>query len=120
MMGSDPWRTSPKAVTANHGDGKPHSESATRAILLGLAAGVFWLVWQAIRSTLLALLVILEPVVALILSALALVLTVTAFFWKLASNRPDFPFLLVLGAALGCFFGLALYRGLIHVLSSLR
>ncbi|MGH8290552.1 MAG: hypothetical protein ACREV7_16295 [Steroidobacteraceae bacterium] len=89
-------------------------------ILLGLLAGALWLMWQAVRSTLLGLLTILEPVVALILSALALLLTLTAFFWKLASNRPDFPFFLVLGAGLACFFALALYRGIIDVLSGRR
>jgi hypothetical protein len=89
-------------------------------MLLGLLAGVLWLIWQAIRGTLFALLVILEPIVGLVLSALALLLTLTALFWKLASNRPDFPFFLVLGASLACFFALTLYRGLIHLLTAAR
>ena len=109
-----------KKITANDGDGKPHPDNAPRAILLGLIVGVLWLIWQAIRSTVLALFLILEPLVGLTLSALALLLTLTAFFWKLASNRPDFPFFLVLGSALACFFALVLYRGLIQLLVKLR
>ncbi|HJS92170.1 MAG TPA: hypothetical protein VJ738_19545 [Steroidobacteraceae bacterium] len=105
---------------ARDGGGNIRPDGSIRAIALGLLAGVFWLIWQAVRATLLALLTILEPIVALILSALALLLTLTAFFWKLVSNRPDFPFFLVLGAGLTCFFALALYRGLIHVLSGRR
>lgn len=109
-----------KHFTASDDGGRIRPDDATRAIALGLLAGALLLLWQAVRATLLALLSILEPVVALILSALALLLTLTAFFWKLASNRPDFPFFLVLGAGLTCFFALALYRGLIHLLSGRR
>lgn len=120
MARSDPSRLVSKKITAYDGDGRFHLENDSRAILLGLLAGVLWVIWQAIRSTVLALLLILEPIVGLILSALALLLTLTAFFWKLASNRPDFPFFLVLGSALGCFFALVLYRGLIELLVRLR
>jgi hypothetical protein len=103
-------------------DGKRPGAAGSDAfkIVLGLLAGALWIIWQAIRAALLALLLILEPIVALLLSALALLLTLTALFWKLASNRPDFPFFLVLGAGLACFFALAFYRGLIHLLSALR
>jgi hypothetical protein len=120
MARSDTFRQTPKKNTANDGDGKFHLDEDSRAILLGVLAGVLWVIWQAIRSTVLALLLILEPVVGLTLSALALLLTLTAFFWKLASNRPDFPFFLVLGSGLGCFFALVLYRGLIQLLARLR
>lgn len=120
MARRDPSRHSPKIITEDDGDGRFHWDNDSRAILLGMLAGVLWVIWQAIRSTVLALLLILEPIVGLTLSALALLLTLTAFFWKLASNRPDFPFLLVLGSALGCFFVLVLYRGLIQLLVRLR
>ena len=117
---SDSARGFLKEITAKNGAGKPRPENASRAILLGLLAGALWLIWQAIRSTLLALLLILEPIVGLILCALALLLTLTAFFWKFASNRPDFPFFLVLGSGLACFFALCLYQGLIQLLARLR
>ena len=89
-------------------------------ILLGIAAGLFWILWQAVRAMLLALILILEPIIALVLSALALLLTLTALLWKFASDRPDFPFFLILGRAFACFFALALYRGLIRLLSARR
>lgn len=117
---SDSARGFLKEITAKNGDEKPQPENASRAILLGLLAGILWVLWQAIRSTLLAFLLILEPIVGLILSALALLLTLTAFFWKFASNRPDFPFFLVLGSGLACFFALCLYQGLIQLLARLR
>jgi len=120
MARCDPSRSFPKTIIANDGGGKFHLDEDTRAILLGVLAGVLWVIWQAIRSTLLALLLILEPIVGLILCALALLLTLTAFFWKFASNRPDFPFFLVLGSGLACFFALCLYQGLIQLLARLR
>jgi hypothetical protein len=120
MSSRDPRQTFPRDVNARSGDWKPHSEHTTRAILLGLLAGALWIIWQAVRSTLLAFLVILEPIVGILLSALALLLTLTAFLWKFASDRPDFPFFLVLGSALACFLALALYRGLIQLLSARR
>jgi hypothetical protein len=120
MARSYPSRDSSEKITANSGDGKFQLDEDSRAILLGVLAGVLWVIWQAIRSTVLALLLILEPIVGLVLSALALLLTLTAFFWKLASSRPDFPFFLVLGSALACFFALVLYRGLIQLLVRLR
>lgn len=120
MARNDPTSGFLKGITAKDGVGRPQPESASRAILLGLLAGVLWVIWQAIRSTLLAFLLILEPIVGLILSALALLLTLTAFFWKFASNRPDFPFFTVLGSGLTCFFALCLYQGLIQLLARLR
>ena len=120
MARRDASRLSLKEITANDGAGKSHPENASSTILLGLIAGVLWVIWQAIRSTLLAFLLILEPIVGIILTALALLLTLTAFFWKFASTRPDFPFFLVLGSALACFFALCLYRGLIQILARLR
>jgi hypothetical protein len=120
MASQNPWQASRSDFTAKSGGGKPHPENTTRAILVGLLAGVLWVIWQAMRSTLLAFLLILEPIVGILLTALALLLTLTAFLWKFASDRPDFPFFLVLGSALACFFALALYRGLIQLLSARR
>jgi hypothetical protein len=92
-------------------------DSAWGAMTLGVLAGLLWLAWQAVRVPVLALLTILEPIVSTVLVAAALLGTLTALFWKLASNRPDFPFLGVLGLSLGCFLLLSLYHGLIHFLS---
>ena len=94
-------------------------DSAWGAITLGVLAGLLWLTWQAIRVPALALLVILEPIVSTVLVAAALLGTLTALFWKLASSRPDFPFLGVLALSVGCFLLLTLYHGAIRLLSGI-
>lgn len=93
------------------------AENAWGSMALGVLAGLLWLIWQAIRIPVLALLTILEPLVSTILVAAALLGTLTGFFWKLASNRPDFPFLGVLALSVGCFLLLTLYHGAIRLLS---
>lgn len=93
------------------------SDSAWASMALGVLAGVLWLIWQAIRVPVLALLMILEPIVSTVLVAAALLGTLTAIFWKLASNRPDFPFLGTLALSVGCFLLLTLYHAVIRLLS---
>jgi hypothetical protein len=93
------------------------SAENTCSIVLGTLAGLLWLIWQATRLPVLALLMILEPIVSTVLVAMALLGTLTAFFWKLASDRPDFPFLGMLALSLGCFFLLTLYHAAIRLLS---
>jgi hypothetical protein len=67
----------------------------------------------------LALLMILEPIVSTLLAAAALLGTFAAFFWKLTSNRPEFPFFGVLALSVGCFLLLTLYHGVIRLLSGI-
>lgn len=93
------------------------AENDWRAITLGVLAGLLWLIWQAVRLPVLAFLMILEPIVSTLLAAAALLGTLTAFFWKLASHRADFPFFGVLALSVGCFFLLALYHAAIRLLS---
>jgi len=93
-------------------------DSAWRPLALGVLAGALWLIWQAIRLSLLAVLKILEPIVSTVLAAAALLGVFTALFWKLASDRPHFPFFGVLGLSVGCFLLLTLYQGAIRLLSS--
>ena len=79
------------------------SDSAWGSMALRVLAGILWLSWQAIRLPLLALLKILEPIISTVLAAAALLGTLTAFFWKLASDRAHFPFFGVLALSVGCF-----------------
>jgi len=72
--------------------------------------------WALIRLPVLTLLVILEPLVRFALSALALLLVLTALFLEFASSRP-IPFWGMLATAVGCVALLALYQGLIRGLS---
>jgi hypothetical protein len=92
-------------------------DNAWGAMALGVLAGLLWLSWQAIRLPVLALLMILEPIISTVLVAAALLGTLTAIFWKLASDRPDFPFFGVLALSVGCFLLLTLYHGVIQLLS---
>lgn len=73
-------------------------------------------VWAGVRLPVLTLLVILEPLVRFALSALALLLVLTALFLEVASTRA-IPFWGMLGTAVGCVALLALYQGLIRGLS---
>lgn len=93
------------------------ADNSSSSIALGVPAGVLWLTWQAIRLPVLALLKILEPIITTVLAAAALLGTFTAFFWKLASDRPHFPFFGVLALSGGCFLLLSLYHGAIRLLS---
>jgi hypothetical protein len=90
-------------------------DNRSRNVGEGLALALLWCAWQAIRLPLLGVLLILEPVVRLVLSAFALVITLTAFFFEFTSTRP-FPFLGVLAVGLAAFALLALYEALIQFL----
>jgi len=76
-----------------------------------------WLLWQCVRVPVLLLLVILEPVVSFVLSALALLGVLTALFWKLV-GPPHFPFFLVLSISLGFELALVLYHALLNLLGA--
>lgn len=96
------------------------ADDTSRTILLGLLAGLLWLLWQAIRLPALALLKILEPVVCTLLVAAAFLGTMTALFWKFAANRPHFPFFGVLALSVGCFILVSVYQGLILLFSGVN
>lgn len=96
------------------------ADDSWSAIALGVLSGLLWLIWQAVRVPVLALLMILEPIVSTVLVAAALLGTLTALFWKLASDRPDFPFFGVLSVSVGCYLLLTLYHGAIRLLSGVR
>jgi len=86
-------------------------------IALACGAAILWLTWQAIRLPLLTFLVILEPIVSFLLSALALLIALTALLWAFADPKPNFPFWTVIFGSLACVVALALYHALIRVLS---
>lgn len=86
-------------------------------IALGCGAAVLWPAWQAVRLPLLTLLVILEPIVSFALSALALLISVSAIFWALTDPKPRFPFWTVLAGSFVCVLMLALYHALMRALS---
>lgn len=86
-------------------------------IALASGAAILWLTWQAIRLPLLTFLVILEPIVSFLLSALALLIALTALLWAFADPKPHFPFWTVMSGSLACMLVLALYHALTRALS---
>ena len=73
--------------------------------------------WHIARLPVVTLLVILEPVVAFACGALALLgVLATLFFWSISA--PHFPALTMLVISLSFVAVLALYEGLIRLLSS--
>jgi hypothetical protein len=80
--------------------------------------GVLSLLWHAIRLPCLALLIVLEPLVRVVLAGFALIGTLMAFLLEFATTLPDFPFWGMLAVSLGCVGILALYYGLIRLLSA--
>jgi hypothetical protein len=78
--------------------------------------GFLWLIWQVVRLPALAFLVILEPIVRFILAASALLLVLTALFYR-AIGMPHFPFWTMLALGIGSALLLALYYALMRVLS---
>ena len=81
-----------------------------------LVRSTLWVGWQCIRLPLFLFLLVLEPVVTLVLGALALLGALTALFWKLF-GPPNFPFLLMLSISLGFELALIVYRKLLRLLA---
>ena len=72
--------------------------------------------WHILRFPILALLVILEPVIAMACGALALLGILTTVFFRLIA-APHFPILAMLTTSIGFVLVLVLYEGAIRVLS---
>lgn len=90
---------------------------ASRNVLTGILVGLLWLLWQAIRWSLLAGLIVLEPIVRVALGSFALLGTLTALFWQFAVDPPRFPFVTILTLSLACVPLLALYYRLLSYLA---
>jgi hypothetical protein len=58
--------------------------------------------WRVVRLPLLAVLQFVEPVARYVLTAIALLGTLVAFFLEFSKSAPRFPFWLVFGLSLGC------------------
>lgn len=93
------------------------SRADDRSVAATVALGILWVIWQAVRIPILALLLILEPVVTLVLWGAALLGILTAFLFEFSGVVPDFPFTLIVCISIGCQLSLFLYYGLIRLLS---
>jgi hypothetical protein len=87
-----------------------------RSIAAGLALGVLRVAWHAIRAPILLFLMILEPFVRLVLGGAAVLGVLSAIVFK-ASAVPDPHFWFIISMSFGCLLVLALYYGLIRLLS---
>ena len=74
--------------------------------------------WHSIRMPILAVLVILEPFVSVVLSALTVLGIFFALFFRYLVRLPHFPFWLMLGISHACAVFLMLYYGIIRILSN--
>jgi hypothetical protein len=88
--------------------------AGTAKPLLAVGLGALCLAWYAIRLPIFALLVILEPVVRLALSALALLCVLMAFLFEYGTPLHDFPFWGMMGFGVGCVLVLIVYCGLLR------
>ena len=76
------------------------------------------LAWHFIRLPILAVLVVLEPFVSVVLSALTVLGIVSALFNRYLLHLPHFPFWMMLGISVGCATLLLVYYGIIRILTS--
>lgn len=86
---------------------EPRSRRALRSLLR--------ISWLLVRVPAYLLLAMLEPLVSLGLTALALLSLFTAILFRLA-HVPHFPFGLMLGFSLACALALALYHAFLAIL----
>jgi len=84
------------------------------------SSGLFALrvAWHSIRIPVLAMLVVLEPFVCVLLSALAVLGIIVALFNRFLLHSPHFPFWMMLGVSVGCAVILMFYYGIIRFLSN--
>jgi hypothetical protein len=73
--------------------------------------------WHSIRLPILAVLVVLEPFVCVVLSALTVLGILSALFNRFLLRLPHFPFWMMLGVSVGCATLLLMYYGIIRILS---
>lgn len=100
--------------TANTRFSAPEREGS---ILGNLMLGLLYFLWYVIRTPIVLFLIIIEPFVYLLLGGVAVLGVVTAIVWETSSYAAKFPFWGMIGFSFGCLLLLALYHGLIRLLS---
>lgn len=80
-----------------------------------LAWGLLWLLWQVVRLPVLAVLLVLEPLVSLVLTAFGFLGIVVALILKFSGDLPHFPFWLMMGFSIGAILLLMAYHALIGI-----
>jgi hypothetical protein len=75
------------------------------------------LAWHSVRLPILAVLVVLEPFVSIVLSALTILGIFFALFFRFLVRLAHFPFWMMLGISVGCATLLLVYYGIIRILT---
>jgi hypothetical protein len=78
--------------------------------------GALWVLWQAVRLPALALLLLLEPLVSLLLTAVGFLGVVAAIALKCSGDLPHFPFWGMMAFSIGSVLLLMLYHVFIELL----
>lgn len=91
-----------------------HPRAAARPLA---RLGRTWIVWQAVRLPLLALLLLFEPFVSLVLTAVGFLGVVVAIILKCSGDLPHFPFWGMMAFSVGSVLLLMAYEVLIRLLS---
>lgn len=82
-----------------------------------LACSILWIFWQAVRLPVLAVLLVLEPLVNLALTAFGFLGIVMALILRFSGDLPHFPFWLVMAFSTGTILLLMAYHVLIGLFS---
>lgn len=75
------------------------------------------MLWQVLRLPVLAVLIVLEPLVSLVLTAFGFLGIVMALILKFSGDAPRFPFWLTVAFSIGALLLLMLYHLLMRIFS---
>lgn len=94
-----------------------YSATGDESALLDLLRAAVLFIWCVVRVPIGIILAFLEPLVRLALMGIAVASVITALVYKGSSVTPAIPFWVMIGVSFGCVVLLALYHGLLRLLS---
>jgi peptidoglycan/LPS O-acetylase OafA/YrhL len=94
-----------------------YSTAHEGSALCDLLRGAVLFIWCVARVPIGIILAVLEPFVRLVLIGIAFASVITAFVFKGSSVTPAIPFWVMICISFGCVVLLALYHGLLRLLS---
>lgn len=98
-------------------EGHQYSTTEDDNVIVNLLLAAFWLTLSAVRWFILIVLAFLEPFVRLLLSAVAMLSVLAGLVYLGSSVPPPVPLWVSLCVALGCLILMAIYQGVLHLLS---
>jgi|SRR5688500_13866312 hypothetical protein len=97
--------------------GDRYSTADEGSVLWDLLRGTLLFIWCVVRVPIGIALAFLEPLVRFVLMGVAVAGVITAFVYKGTSVTPAIPFWVTISVSFGCVVLLALYHGLLRLLS---